>query len=157
LGGTLTSELDLGENYGIILDAVLSGDEKYSGIVINGTAGATIAVGDLISPSGTSNKWVLADAGVITAASGDCRGLIGICVLAAGDTDATKILVYGKVRSAAFPAFTVNAQYFVSETAGAITATIPTSLDHTIRCIGHAVTAEDLLFNPSPDNITRIV
>ena len=47
-------------------------------------------------------------------------------------------------------------QLFVSETAGDITETIPTSLDAAIRCVGAAVTAEDLLFNPSPDNITRI-
>jgi len=152
----LTSDIVFGENTYIQYDSVLSQDEKACGIMIDGTAGATIAFGDLCSPSGTSNKWVLADAGVITAASGDCRGILGFCVLAANDTQSTKMLIQGKIRSAAFPAFTANAQYFVSETAGDITATIPTSLDHAIRCVGAASTAEDLVVNISPDYITRI-
>ena len=140
------------------MDAALSDDGKYSGIVEAGTAGATLAFGDLCSKSGASAKWVLADAGVITAASGDCRGSLGICVLAGGDTEPTKMLLWGKVRAATFPAFSVNPtlQLFVSETAGDITETIPTSLDHAIRCVGWGLTAEDLFFSPSPDYITRI-
>jgi len=154
-GGTLSADLTFGENTYFKFDALLSADEKFCGLMEEGIAGGTIAVGDLCSPSGTSGKWVLADAGVITAASGDCRGILGICLLAANDNGATKMLLQGKARSAAFPAFTVNQQLFVSETAGDITGTIPTSLDHAVRCIGYALTAEDLFFNPSPNYITH--
>lgn len=148
-GGTMTGDIQLGET-DIKLDAALSGDEKWSGIVIAGTAGATLAVGDLCYLDPTDSRWELADANVITAADGDCRGSLGICVLAGNDGGATEMLVWGKVRSAAFPAFTVNNQLFVSETAGDITHTAPTTADSASRVVGVALTAEDLFFNPSP-------
>ena len=156
-GGTLTGDITFGENTYLILDNVLSGDGKACGIIQDGVAGAALAFGDLCYLDPTDGRWELADAGVITAADGDCRGTLAICVLAANaDGDATKMLFWGKVRAAAFPSFTINAQLFVSETAGDIVEAIPTSLDHAIRCVGVALTAEDLFFNPSPDNITRI-
>jgi hypothetical protein len=154
-GGTLTSALNLGENAGLLLDAALSNDEKYSGITMGGTAGATIAIGDLCSLDHATIRWHLADAGVITQAEGDCRGTLGICVLAANDGDATTMLLYGKIASAAFPVFEENAVLYVSETAGDITATQPITADHAIRIVGVAITATDLLFNPSPDHITH--
>jgi len=154
----LATELGLGENAGLGLDNALSGDGKYSGIVYAGVAGATLAFGDLCYKDPTDGRWELADSDVITAADGDCRGILGICVLAAdADGDATKMLLFGVVRAATFPAFTINAQLFVSGTAGDITETIPTGLDDAIRCVGYALSAEDLYFNPSPDTMTRIV
>jgi len=155
-GGTLTGALDLGENAGLVLDTLLSDDGKYSGIVENGTAGATLAFGDLCCLDATAGKWLLADANVITAADGDCRGMLGICVLAGNDTEPTKMLVWGKVRAAAFPAFTVNEKVYVSETAGDVTHTQPTTTDVAIRVVGTALTAEDLFFNVSPNYITHV-
>jgi len=157
-GGTLTSALDLGENAGLFVDSALSADGKYSGIVIDGIAGTTLAFGDICSPSGTSNKWVLADANVITTASGDGRGMLGVCVLAASDTQASKFLVYGTVRAdAAFPTLTINQQVFLSETAGDVTLTKPTTADSITRCLGFgtAGAGDNLFFNPSPDYITH--
>jgi hypothetical protein len=157
-GGTLTGTINLGENAGLTLDNDLSADGKYSGTVIDGTAGATLAFGDICSPSGTSNKWVLADANVITATTGDARGILGICVLAANDTDPTKMLLYGTVRAdTAFPTLTINAQVYLSETPGDVTLTQPTTTDAVIRVVGFgtAGTGDNLLFNPSPDWITH--
>jgi hypothetical protein len=158
-GGTLTGELNLGENTGLVLDESLSLDGKYSGIIEGGVAGTSLVFGNLCSKSGATGKWVLADAGVITAISGDCRGSLGICVLAANNNQDTKMLLWGKIRSALFPVFSVNPtlQLFISETSGEITEAIPTSLDHAIRCVGWALTVDDLFFNPSPDYVTRIV
>ena len=152
----LDAELGLGENTGLALDAVLSADGKYSGIIESGTAGATLAFGDLCYKDPTDSRWELADANVITAVDGDARGVLGICVLVAtADGDPTKMLLWGKVRAATFPAFTINAQSYVSETAGDITETQPTTADVAIRVVGVALTAEDLLFSPSPDYITH--
>jgi hypothetical protein len=152
----MTSEVNLGENAGFAMDSVLSEDGKYSGIVENGTLGATIAFGKLCYKDPTDSRWELADANVITEADGDCRGTLGICLLGGNDGDTSKFLMWGKVRSSEFPAFTVNKQVFVSETAGAVTHTAPTTADSVTRCIGYALTAEDLFFNPSPDYITHL-
>ena len=46
-----------------------------------------------------------------------------MCILASTDGNATEMLVFGKIRSAAFPAFTVGSPLYISETAGDITHT----------------------------------
>jgi hypothetical protein len=156
-GGTLTGEINLGENYGLVLDAALSADGKYSGIVRDGTAGAALAFGDLCYFDPTDSRWELADANIAPASDGDARGLLGICVLAAaGNGSATKMLLWGVVNAAtAFPSLTINAPAYVSETAGDIVVAQPTTTDVAVRVVGFAITADELFFNPSPDYITH--
>jgi hypothetical protein len=149
--GTVTlPEVQLGET-GIALDAALSGDEKWSGITIAGTLGATIGSGDLVYLNNDDGRWELVDANL----SDGYDKQLGICLDAGDDGDATTILVFGKVRSAAFPAFTTGSPLYVSETAGDITHTQPTTADVAIRIVGFALTAEDLMFNPSNDYIVH--
>lgn len=147
-GGTMTGDIQLGET-DIKLDAVLSGDETWSGIVMAGVLGATIAVGDLCYLNADDSRWELVDANL----SDGYDKLLGICILAGNDGSATEMLVYGKVRSAAFPSFTVGSVLYMSETAGDVTHTQPTTADVCIRVLGIAITAEDLFFNPSNDYI----
>jgi len=156
-GGTMTGEITLGENAAIVHDNALSADGKYTGEIINGTAGATLAFGDLVYLDPTDSRWELADANVITAADGDCRGILAICVLAAAnDGSATKLLLRGMVRAdAVFPTFTVNAQVYVSETAGDVTETQPTTADVAIRVVGFGFDGNTLYFCPSNDYITH--
>lgn len=156
--GTLAAELNLGENAGLALDPVLSADGKYSGTVIGGTAGAALAFGDLVYLDPTDSRWELADAKSSASADGDSRGILGICVLAAaGDGSATKILLHGVVRAdTAFPALTINAPAYVSETAGDIVVAQPTTTDAVIRIVGMAITADALYFNPANDYITHV-
>jgi hypothetical protein len=149
-GGTMTGDIQLGET-DIKLDAELSGDEKWSGIVIAGVAGATLAVGDLVYLNADDSRWELVDANL----SDGYDKQLGICVLAGNDGDGTELLVYGKVRSAAFPAFTVGSPLYMSETAGDVTHTAPTTTDVCVRKVGIAITAEDMLFNPSNDYYTH--
>jgi hypothetical protein len=150
-------DVQLAENAGIYYDALLSDDGKYSGFVENGTAGATLAFGDLCYLDPTDSRWELADANSAKGADGDARGTLGICVLAAdADGSATKMLLQGKVRAATFPAFTVNDKLFVSETAGDITHTAPATTDAVVRVVGKALTAEDLFFSPSEDYATYL-
>lgn len=140
----------LPENTAIQLDAALSADGKYSGIVLPGqTAGAALAFGDLVYLQTSDSRWELADAD----AEATCSNMLGICVLAAaGDGSATTILVYGKVRAdTAFPTMTIGAPMFASTTAGDIQTTAPSGAADIIRVVGHALTADELFFNPSQD------
>lgn len=147
---TFTGSVTLAEDALVVLDSVLSADGKATGTAIPGTAGAALAVGDLVVLDVTDSRWELADANSAAAADGDARGLIGICILvAASDGDPTRILVSGTVRAdAAFPAFTVGAPIFVSETAGDLTNTSPTTEDNVVRVIGYGIDGNSMLVQP---------
>jgi len=148
-GGTMSGDIQLGET-DIKLDAVLSGDEKWSGVTMAGTAGATLAVGDVCFLQTADSKWELVD-GILDGTDLGFKLQLGICVLAADADAATEMLVYGKVRSAAFPAFTVGAPVYLSDTAGNLVVAQPSTTNFAIRIVGYASTAEDLLFNPVND------
>lgn len=154
---TLSGAQQLQENASIALDPAGSADGKYTGITITGTAGAALAFGDLIYLDPTDNRWELADANAASGADGDSRGILGICVLAAaGDGSATTILLNGVVRAdTAFPSFTINNPIYVSETAGDVTQTQPTTTDVVIRIVGVALTADEMYFNPDQTWITH--
>jgi len=157
-GGTMTGNITLGENTSIALDPAGSADGKYSGITVTGTAGAALAFGDVVVLDVTDSRWELADANSAASADGDARGMIGICVLAAaGDGSATTILLQGIIRAdAAFPALTVGAPVYLSETAGDVTLTKPTTTDAVVRTLGFALTADEMYWNPSSDYITVV-
>jgi hypothetical protein len=116
-----------------------------------------LAFGDLIYLDPTDSRWELTDANSAQGADGDARGTLGICVLAAaGDGSPTNVLLYGFVRAdTAFPTFTINNQIYVSETAGDVTGTQPSTTDVVIRVVGSGFTADVLWFNPSGDYITH--
>ena len=143
-GGTMTGDIQLGETE-IKLDALLSGDEKWSGITTSGILGATIIKGDLCYLNNDDGRWEKTDANL----SDGYDKQLGICLVNGSDGSATTMLLFGKVRSAAFPAFTVGAPLYMSETAGDLTHTYPTTADSCIRLLGFALTAEDMMFNPS--------
>lgn len=152
LGG---ARLDLDESGSIKFVASASADEKWSGITCAGTAGATLAVGDLIYLDATAGEWLLADADAAST-SGDVP--LGLCVLAASDGQATNVLLIGTMRSAAFPAsIALGAPLYVSTTAGDIQTAQPSGTDDVIRRVGWAITVEPntIYFNPSSDYITH--
>lgn len=154
---TISGDVTLNENAAILLDPAMSADGKYNGITRGGTAGTTLAFGDLVYLDPTDSRWELADANSAAGADGDARGTLGICVLAAaGDGSATTVLLYGIVRAdTAFPTFTVNNPVYVSETAGDVTGTQPTTTDVVIRVVGTGLTSDELFFCPSGDYITH--
>jgi hypothetical protein len=157
VAGTLpaSTAFTFGENTELKLDAALSADGKYCGITEAGTAGATLAFGDLIYLAAADSRWELADASAAST-SGDVR--IGICVLAAAaDGDPTTILLWGKIRAdAAFPSFTVSAPVHISETAGDVVVAAPTTTDSVTRRVGFGNTADELFFCPSNDYYTHV-
>jgi len=147
VAATEAAGLTFVENKGIILDAALSADGKYSGIVEAGTAGTALAFGDLVYLAVADSKWELTDASVAATSFGK----IGICVLAAAENAATTILLWGKVRAdAAFPALTIGAPVHMSETAGDIVVVAPVTAGAIVRIIGYGNTADELMF--CPDN-----
>lgn len=140
--------LTFAENKGIILDAVLSGDEKYSGITEIGTMGYGATEGDLMYLAVADTKWELAK-GDVAATS---KGKLGLCTVTTSEDSTSQVLLYGKMRSAAFPVLTVGAPVHVSAaTAGDMAVAAPTgTTDFVVRIIGYGNTAEDLFF--CPDN-----
>lgn len=139
--------LTFDENKGIILDASLSADGKYSGFTEAGTAGTALVFGDLVYLAVADSKWELTDAD----AEATAFGKIGICVLAAADNAATVILLWGKVRAdTVFPALTIGAPVYVGLTAGDIVTTAPSATADIVRIVGYANTADELFF--CPDN-----
>lgn len=145
--------VQLQENAPINLIQQLSADGKYAGITESGTAGATLAFGDLIYQQTSDSRWKLVDAN----AEATCKNKLGMCVLAAAaDGSNTTILLIGKIRAdAAFPALTIGAPVFAATTAGDIQVTAPSSTADIVRIIGYGNTADELYFNPSNDYFER--
>jgi len=150
LSGTAT----LSENSSIGLDAVLSADGTFTGITIPGTAGTALVFGDLVYLAAADSRWELTNADAEATAG---PVLVGMCVLAAaGDGSATVILLQGTIRADAnFPVLTVSAPVYVSTTPGDIQVAKPSGTDDVIRVMGFALTADSIVFNPSPDYITH--
>jgi len=151
-GGDFT----LGENTSIALDPSLSADGTWTGTTITGTAGYTQAFGDLVYLDPTDSRWEACDANAASGADGDSRGVIGMVVVAGTDGNSCTILLNGVIRAdAKFPTFTVNNPVYVSETAGSVTQTQPTTTDVVIRVVGAALTADSMYFNPDNTWITH--
>jgi hypothetical protein len=150
----LIFSLALTENVQIQLTTTPSADGKYSGIVEAGTAGATLAFGDLVYFAVADSRWELADAD----AAATAFGKLGICVLAAAnDGSATTVLLWGKVRAdTAFPALTIGAPVFVSTTAGDIQVAAPTGTTDVVRIVGYGNTADELFFCPENDYLELV-
>lgn len=152
-GGVIT----LAENTSIAYDPAGSADGKYTGLTIGGTAGEALAFGDVIVLDVTAGKWFKGSVSAAAGADGDLRGGTGMCVLAAaGDASATTILLHGTCRADAnFPALTIGSVVYAT-TSGDITVTRPSTTDHIIKVLGFALTADEILFNPSMDYITNV-
>lgn len=155
--GVLGANITLGEGAGqIVLDAALSADGTYSGIVVVGTSGYTQAFGDVVYLDPTDSRWEACDANSAAGADGDCRGSVGMVVVAGTDGNTCTILIRGKIRADAnFPTLTINNPIYISETAGDITQTQPTTTDVVIRIIGYALTADEMMFAPDGIWITH--
>ena len=156
LGGDLDcngNDITLGESQ-IVLDPTLSGDATHSGITVAGTLGSTVAEGEICFLA-SDGKWDKVD-GIQDGTDTGFDKQLGICLVAGDDTDATVMLLYGKVRSAGFPSFgTVGAPVYLSDTAGDITQTQETDANDATRIIGFALSADELMFNPSPDVVVH--
>lgn len=108
------------------------------------------AIGDLVTLD-SSFTWQKCDANTQSL----YEGMLGIALEVKASGNAMKVLTRGYVyASTAFPTLTAGPVY-MSETAGAVTQTKPTTTDAAIRVVGFAVHADKMFFNPSPDYITH--
>lgn len=147
---TLNGTFTLTESTSIALDPAQA-DGTWTGITRAGTAGATLAFGDLCYLAAADSRWELTDADSATTSD----RMLGMCVLAAAaDGDPTVMLLMGNIQAASkFPTMTIGSALYISDaTAGAIITTIPTGADNVIRRVGYALTADELYFNPSMDS-----
>lgn len=145
----------VGDKCEIRLNNSALNDETWSGTVLDATAGATLAVGDACYLKTADGEWYLTD-GILDGTDTGCKLKLGICVLAAGDGEATKILLDGLIASAAFPAFTVGAPVYLSDTSGDLVVAQPSTTNFVIRVVGFAVSSTILHFSPSNDWIVKV-
>lgn len=129
---------------------------------VDGTATGTItnafnsgysssAVGDLVILD-SSGTWQKTDANTASI----YNGLIGIALEVKASGAALKVLLEGFAYMAtAFPTFTVGGTVYMSETAGAVTQTAPTTTDAATRILGYAVHADKMWFKPDNTWITH--
>ncbi|MHA2067221.1 MAG: hypothetical protein ACXABY_22865, partial [Candidatus Thorarchaeota archaeon] len=143
-----------GDKSSIVLNDSALADESWSGTTVKGTAGATLAVGDLCYLASTG-KWLLMD-GILDGTDTGFDKMVGICVDASTDTNPTEMLVDGLIASAAFPAFTVGSAVYASDTAGDMVVAQPSTANFAIRIMGYAMSATVLHFRPSQDYIVHV-
>jgi len=135
------------------LDAVLSANNTRSGITIAGTAGATLAVGDLCMLNSSGN-WVLSD-GILDGTDTSFKSMIWFCVLASTNTNPTEILTYWVIRSTLIPTLTIGAPVYMHDTAGDVIVARPSTTNFAVRIVWYASTTTELFVNPSNDYIVN--
>jgi len=113
-------------------------------------AGGTITAGDLVILN-SSSQWVQTDAN----AAATYAGLLAISLQSKTVGQAMLVALPGSIVQNTAWAWTPGNTLYISETAGAITATQPTTTDAAIRVIGYAVDADDVYFMPAGTWITH--
>ncbi len=122
-------------NKTIIQTAAHSADNLLTGTVISGlNAGATITQWQAVY-LGSSSTWLLADAN----GSGTYPAR-GLAVAAYSNTNPATILVQGTVRHDAW-SWTPGGTLYLSDTAGDLTQTVPSSSGDKVQQVGFALTA----------------
>ena len=124
----LTGDMDLNSN-GI-------------GEIFTAATGNTFAAGD-VGYLNSSGEMVLTDASAL----GTCDGVIGMSIGAVSPGATGFFVLLGLVSG--LSGLTAGSVYWLSETAGAITTTAPTTASAGVRKVGVAVSTTALMFNPS--------
>ena len=107
------------------------------------------AVGDCVYLD-SSATWQKTDANTVY------DGLLGIALEVKASGSALLVALPGAfVHATGFPTFTIGGPVYMSETAGVVTQTKPTTTDSATRVLGWGVHADKMYFFPSPDYITH--
>lgn len=151
-GGLLKDGAVIGTDVlGVAIDGTPDTDHTSTGLTTNtfASSGSTTVM-DLVYLN-SSSEWALTDADA-AATAGPVRLAISLETKTAGQ--AMKVALPGSfVRDDTWN-WTPGAVLYVSETAGQISASVPTGVDGIVRIVGHAVTADVIFFNPSDDYVT---
>ena len=146
-GGTITGTPMVYESKG----AAALANDTHAGVVLEFLAAESIAVGQLVYMSTTDGRVGLADAN----AAGKFPA-IGVAVSAQGSAgSAVKILTHGTFNdSDGFSGdLTEGNVLYLSETAGAFTATAPSDDGDRVQVVGIAIGPRDVFISPSLDVI----
>ncbi len=113
---------------------------------------SSTAVGDLMTLD-SSFTWQKTDANTASI----YQGMLGIALEVASSGNPVLVALPGSFvyASSAFPTFT-NAPIYMSETAGAVTQTQPTTTDAAIRVVGFGIHADKMAFFPESSYITHV-
>ncbi len=136
-----------GSSVNIATPLLAGGDHTYSGITAQMLAGGAISAFNLVCIHTTTQEVVVADA-----SAGATARAIGIAPAAISDTATGTILLHGFVRDDSW-GWTTGAVLFLSETAGALTETAPTTDGAFVQAVGIALEPDVVFINPSLDII----
>tara|TARA_S200002703_G_scaffold7107_1_gene7520 strand:+ start:359 stop:1516 length:1158 start_codon:yes stop_codon:yes gene_type:complete len=117
-------------------------DLNGNGIILSVTAGATVVEGDVVQLQ-ADGKYDPADA----SAESTAKGMLGVALDAGNDTEIINIMIKGSYTTTAL---IPGSEYYLSESAGAITDTKPSATSSIVRLIGYALSTEELFVNISP-------
>jgi hypothetical protein len=142
-------DLDLSDasNVNITTPLLAGTDHTTTGMTAQMLAGGAIAAFDLVCIHTTTQEVVEADA----SAAATSR-VIGIAPAAISDTATGTVLLQGFVRDDTW-AWTTGGALYLSETAGAMTHTAPTTDGAFVQVVGVALSPDVVYINPSMDVI----
>jgi hypothetical protein len=127
-------------------------DDTYEGISSDDVnAGATIAQWEVVYLDGTPD-WNLTDASAEATAGGV---QVALATEAGTATNPLNVLFSGVARNDAWT-WTAGGAIYLSETAGAMTQTKPTTTDSVTRVLGYALSDDAIYFSPSNDWIVHV-
>lgn len=129
------------------VDSVVAGSAVYDQNLISGTAGETLAAGNLVYFKASDQRWWLTDSDAFATAAGHLR--LGFAQGTATAGNSTNILLAGLEKN--LSGLTAGSKYFVGATAGSISTT-PGAIT---RFIGFATSTTRLVFCPErlPENL----
>ena len=124
-------------------------DHTYTGTTAQMLAGGAISAFDLVCVHTTTSEVVEADASAYATAR-----VIGIAPAAISDTATGTILLHGFIRDDSWN-WTTGSTLYLSETAGAMTHTAPSTDGAFVQVVGVALSPDVVYINPSMDVIER--
>ena len=122
-------------------------DHTYTGLSAQMLAGGAISAFDLVCIHTTTQEVVEADASAYATAR-----VLGIAPAAISDTATGTILLQGFIRDDTW-AWTAGSTLYLSETAGAMTHTAPSTDGAFVLVVGVALSPDVVYINPSMDVI----
>ena len=136
-----------GGNVNISTPLLANADHTTTGTTAQMLAGAAISAFNVVCVHTTTQEVIVADASAYATARS-----IGIAPAAISDTATGTILLQGFIRDDTWN-WTTGSTLYLSETAGAMTHTAPTTDGAFVQVVGVALEPDVVYFNPSMDII----
>lgn len=140
-GVTMTGDIVLGGDNDILTDVTPSATDTWSGITATMTVDVnTVGIGGLLHLD-TDSNWVDADMNATTS-------MPGMAIATTATIGSTVVMLQGVIRDTGW-AWTIGGIVYAN-TSGTMTQTAPAGSGDQVQVVGIALTADTILFNPSP-------